>query len=162
MQKNRVTTKDVELHSKKSFIHWSTSGEDADNPVPSPSFSSLSPYLLLLSSRTTEHSYYSHLEWDGMRWCIYKWGRGVLFIAWGGVGATLVPRQRSTWCSLATIGWNCYRTDLEWTLEIIWGAWRHAGSRWRWLGPLAMSGDVLGCRPSHYGLHLCKLTFPWP
>ena len=62
MQNNRVTTEDVRLHSKKSFIHRSIIGKDAFNPSPSPSFSSLSPYLLLLSSRTTEHSYYSHLE----------------------------------------------------------------------------------------------------
>ena len=54
MQKNRVTIEDVGLHSKKSFIHQSTSGEDANNPGPSPSFSSPSPYLLLLSSRAIE------------------------------------------------------------------------------------------------------------
>jgi hypothetical protein len=70
---------DARLHSKKSFIRRSTSGEDADSPGSSPSFSSLSPYLLLLSSRATEPSYYSHLEWDGMRWCIYKWGRGPIY-----------------------------------------------------------------------------------
>ena len=62
MQQSKVTTEDVGLHSKKSFIRRGTSGEDADNPGSSPSFSSLSPYLLLISSRTREHSYYSHLE----------------------------------------------------------------------------------------------------
>ena len=69
MQKNRVTTEDVGLHSNKSFIQRSTSGEDADNPSPSPSFSSLSPYLLLLSSRATELCLATTLTWsDGMRW----------------------------------------------------------------------------------------------
>jgi len=40
---------DAGLHSKKSFIHRGTSGEDADNTGCSPSFSSLSTFLLLLS-----------------------------------------------------------------------------------------------------------------
>ena len=49
MQKSIVTTEDVGRHSKKSFIHRGTSGEDADNTGCSPSFSSLSTFLLLLS-----------------------------------------------------------------------------------------------------------------
>jgi len=58
---------DAGLHSKKSFIHRGTSGEDADNPGSSPNFSSLSPYLLLLSSRATELHLATTLTWsDGM------------------------------------------------------------------------------------------------
>ena len=66
MQKNRVTTEDVGLHSKTSFIHRSTSGEDADNPGSFPSFSSLSPYLLLLSSRAIELCLATTLTWSEM------------------------------------------------------------------------------------------------
>ena len=73
MQKSRVTTEDAGLHLKKSFIRRSTSGEDANNLGPSPSFSSLSPYLLLLTTRAIELRLATTLTWtDGMRWCIYK------------------------------------------------------------------------------------------
>ena len=73
MQQNRVTTEDAGLHPKKSFIRRSTSGEDANNPGSSPSSSSLSLYLLLLSSRDIEVCLATTLTWsDGMRWCLYK------------------------------------------------------------------------------------------
>jgi hypothetical protein len=73
MQKSRVTTEDAGLHSKKSFIRRSTSGEDADSPGSSPSFTSLSPYLLLLSSRATEFCLATTLTWsDGMKWCVLQ------------------------------------------------------------------------------------------
>jgi hypothetical protein len=73
MQKSRVTIEDAGLHSKKSFIRRSTSGEDADSPGSSPSFTSLSPYLLLLSSRATEFCLATTLTWsDGMKWCVLQ------------------------------------------------------------------------------------------
>ena len=82
MQKNRVTIEDVGLHSKKSFIHQSMSGEDANSPVSSPSFSSLSPYLLLLTNRATELCLATTLTWsDGMNGGVYKWRLTPLFIA---------------------------------------------------------------------------------
>ena len=69
MQKSKVTIEDAGLHTKKSFIRRSTSGEDADSPSSSPSFSPLSPYLLVLSSRAIELRLTTTLTWsDGMRW----------------------------------------------------------------------------------------------
>ena len=82
MQKCRVTTEDAGLHSKKSFIRRNTSGEDADSPDPSPSFSSFSPYLLLLTSRAIELCLDTNLPWsDGINGDDYKWCLTPLFIA---------------------------------------------------------------------------------
>ena len=81
MQKSKVTIEDAGLHSKKSFIRKSTSGEDANSPGSSLSLSSLSPYLLLLSSRATELLLATTLTWsDGMRWCLLQVrGRGPIY-----------------------------------------------------------------------------------
>ena len=87
MQKSRVTTEDAGHHSKKSFIRRSTSGEDADSPGSSPSFSSLSPYLLLLSSRAIELCLATTLTWsDGMRWCTSPPSTTTHFIVFRGNG----------------------------------------------------------------------------
>ena len=82
MQKSIVTTEDVGRHSKKSFICRGTSGEDAGSPGSSPSFFSLSPYLLLLTSRAIELCLATTVTWsDAMNGNDYKWHLTPLFIA---------------------------------------------------------------------------------
>ena len=74
MQKIRVTTQNMSDFTRRR-VSWAEAqvGEDADNPGSSPSFSSLSPYLLLLSSRAMKLCLATILTWsDGLRWDDYK------------------------------------------------------------------------------------------
>ena len=108
MQKSRVSTEDTRLHSKKSFIWRSTSRDDADNPGPSPSFSSPSPYLLLLSSRAIELCLATTLTWsDRMRWCPSPLSTTAPFIVSRGIGGTYRASSKSvevTWAPGGVVG----------------------------------------------------------
>ena len=77
-----------------------------------------------------------------MRRCIYKWGRGVLFIAWGGVGATPSPHHQFACSPSSSIGSNRHIIKGGGWLSMCFFAWRHANGGGATKGRQAMGGGA--------------------